>query len=60
MALEIVGKPSLSQQKRFLNVHEYVGLDLMNKYGVSVPQNEVATTPEQAGTNVIMAVPYSE
>lgn len=33
---------------RWLNVHEYVGLDIMQKYGVPVPNHAVAGTVEEA------------
>lgn len=35
-------------QKRNLNVHEYVGIKLLNENGVNVPRFGVATTPEEA------------
>jgi len=35
-------------QKRNLNVHEYVGIKLLNDNGVNVPKFGVAETPEQA------------
>ena len=34
--------------KRFLNVHEYVSMQLMEEYGVPVPRGAVATTPDEA------------
>lgn len=34
--------------KRFLNVHEYVAMDILQKNGVNVPRFGVATTPEDA------------
>lgn len=45
-----VGKiPSLNrQQKRHLNVHEYVGLSILQSAGVNVPRFGVASTPEEA------------
>lgn len=33
---------------RNLNVHEYMGQEIMTKYGIPVPSNAVATTPEEA------------
>jgi succinyl-CoA synthetase beta subunit len=33
---------------RFLNVHEYVSMDIMKSHGVKVPECFVATTPEEA------------
>ena len=33
---------------RCLNVHEYVAMDLFQKYGVNVPKNGVASTAEEA------------
>ena len=35
-------------QTRNLNVHEYVSLYLMERYGVNVPKHAVARTAEQA------------
>ena len=37
-----------AQQKRFLNLHEYASMELMNEYGISTPRGVVATTPEEA------------
>ena len=31
-----------------MNVHEYVAMDLFQKYGVNVPKNGVASTAEEA------------
>ncbi|KAI7880904.1 succinate-CoA ligase [Lichtheimia hyalospora FSU 10163] len=36
------------QQKRFLNIHEYMSVDLMRKYGINAPRGQVAKTPEEA------------
>jgi hypothetical protein len=36
------------QQSRNLNVHEYVGIKLLNERGVSTPQAATAKTPEEA------------
>eukprot|EP00640_Fibrocapsa_japonica_P001916 CAMPEP_0113936946 /NCGR_PEP_ID=MMETSP1339-20121228/3684_1 /TAXON_ID=94617 /ORGANISM="Fibrocapsa japonica" /LENGTH=448 /DNA_ID=CAMNT_0000939535 /DNA_START=74 /DNA_END=1420 /DNA_ORIENTATION=- /assembly_acc=CAM_ASM_000762 len=36
------------QQRRWLNVHEHVGMATMNKFGVSVPKAKVANSPEEA------------
>mmetsp|Transcript_42083 Transcript_42083/g.51038 ORF Transcript_42083/g.51038 Transcript_42083/m.51038 type:complete len:431 (-) Transcript_42083:567-1859(-) len=38
---------ALLQQLRFLNVHEYQGAEIMQKFGVNVPPGLVATTPEE-------------
>ena len=35
-------------QKRFLNVHEYVSMEIMKEYGIPVPNGAVATTAHQA------------
>ena len=35
-------------QKRNLNVHEYVGIKLLSENGVNVPRFGVANTPEEA------------
>lgn len=34
--------------RRFLNIHEYLSMDVMRKYGVPVPRGKVASTPEEA------------
>lgn len=39
---------SVKGQRRFLNVHEYISMDLMRKYGVPVPKGAVASTPAEA------------
>ena len=31
-----------------MNIHEYQGKELFNKYGVTVPRGRVANTPEEA------------
>jgi hypothetical protein len=36
------------QQVRFLNVHEYISMELMQTHGITTPNCYVATTPEQA------------
>ncbi|KAI9263327.1 hypothetical protein BDA99DRAFT_437973 [Phascolomyces articulosus] len=36
------------QQKRFLNIHEYLSVDLLRKYGINAPRGEVAKTPQEA------------
>ncbi|CAG8499873.1 3144_t:CDS:2 [Funneliformis caledonium] len=36
------------QQKRGLAIHEYLSMELLNKYGVKTPKGGVATTPQQA------------
>lgn len=38
----------LGQQRRNLNVHEYISMDLMKQYGVPVPRCHVASTPDEA------------
>ena len=35
---------------RYLNVHEYVAMELFEKYDIPVPRNKVATSPEEAET----------
>lgn len=34
--------------RRFLNVHEYVGIEVMNQFGVTTPRCKVADTPDEA------------
>ncbi|SAL96193.1 hypothetical protein [Absidia glauca] len=36
------------QQKRFLNIHEYLSVDVMRKYGINAPKGAVAKSPEEA------------
>ncbi|CAO3643289.1 unnamed protein product [Cunninghamella echinulata] len=44
-----IAQPSLQQQqKRFLNIHEYLSIDMMRKYGINAPKGQVAKTPEEA------------
>ena len=33
---------------RYLNVHEYIAMELMKTYGVRTPECHVASTPEEA------------
>lgn len=33
---------------RYLNVHEYIAMELMKTYGVRTPECHVAATPEEA------------
>ncbi|ORY94159.1 hypothetical protein BCR43DRAFT_495970 [Syncephalastrum racemosum] len=40
--------PAQQQQKRFLNIHEYMSVDLLRKYGINAPKGQVAKTPEEA------------
>lgn len=35
---------------RYLNVHEYISMEIMNKYGIATPAGFVASTPEEAET----------
>lgn len=43
-------RPALAPvgQARFLNVHEYVGMELMNDFGIAVPKYAVATSADDA------------
>lgn len=38
----------LQQQKRFLNIHEYLSVKLLREYGINAPKGEVAKTPQEA------------
>jgi succinyl-CoA synthetase beta subunit len=40
--------PPARRLRRFLNVHEYISMDLMNQYGIPTPQGRVATTSQHA------------
>ena len=40
--------PTALSLRRYLSLHEHYSMDLLREYGVSVPQGEVASTPEQA------------
>jgi succinyl-CoA synthetase beta subunit len=33
---------------RNLNVHEYISMEIMNKYQIATPKGHVASTPEEA------------
>ncbi|MCO5558246.1 hypothetical protein L7F22_011825 [Adiantum nelumboides] len=35
-------------QKRFLSIHEYLSMDLLNKYGIATPRSIPAKSPEEA------------
>jgi succinyl-CoA synthetase beta subunit len=37
-----------AQQSRALNVHEYVGIQLLSEHGVATPKAETATSAQQA------------
>nr|CAG8615748.1 7065_t:CDS:2 [Entrophospora candida] len=39
---------SKGQQKRFLAIHEYLSMDLLNNYGIKTPKGSVAKTPLEA------------
>ena len=40
--------PSRIGPIRCLNVHEYISMEIMNKYGIATPAGFVASTPEEA------------
>ncbi|KAI7903302.1 ATP-grasp domain-containing protein [Cokeromyces recurvatus] len=44
----VARKPIQHQQKRFLNIHEYLSVKLLREYGINAPKGEVATTPQEA------------
>ncbi|KAI8883687.1 succinate-CoA ligase [Backusella circina FSU 941] len=44
----VARKPIQQQQKRFLNIHEYLSVKLLREYGINAPKGEVAKTPEEA------------
>lgn len=33
---------------RYLNVHEYISMEIMNQHGIATPRGFVAKTPEEA------------
>ncbi|KAJ1556470.1 hypothetical protein HK096_000579, partial [Nowakowskiella sp. JEL0078] len=37
-----------SAQRRHLSIHEYLSMDLLEKYGVNIPKGAVAKSPEEA------------
>ncbi|KAI8339402.1 hypothetical protein BC941DRAFT_420390 [Chlamydoabsidia padenii] len=43
-----ISQPARQQQKRFLNIHEYLSVDVMRKYGINAPNGAVAKSPEEA------------
>jgi hypothetical protein len=40
-------RPALQLQKRFLNVHEYISMELMASHGIQVPECHVAETAQE-------------
>ncbi|KAI8993700.1 hypothetical protein BDB01DRAFT_716520 [Pilobolus umbonatus] len=44
----VARKPIQQQQKRFLNIHEYLSVKMLREYGINAPKGDVATTPEEA------------
>ncbi|KAI8339141.1 hypothetical protein BC941DRAFT_422226 [Chlamydoabsidia padenii] len=47
-ASKLARQPAQQQQKRFLNIHEYLSVDVMRKYGINAPNGAVAKSPEEA------------
>ncbi len=47
-AIGLAAPTSCAAQRRHLNVHEHVGMELMRKFDIPVPRGSVATTPEEA------------
>ncbi|KAI9019517.1 hypothetical protein CLU79DRAFT_757625 [Phycomyces nitens] len=41
-------RQSQQQQKRFLNIHEYLSVDVLRKYGINAPRGQVAKSPQEA------------
>jgi hypothetical protein len=41
-------RPSAVGAVRFLNVHEYISMEIMKNHGIKTPECHVATTPEEA------------
>ncbi|RHZ82697.1 hypothetical protein Glove_104g37 [Diversispora epigaea] len=39
---------SKGQQRRNLSIHEYMSMELLNKYGINTPKGGVARTPQEA------------
>ena len=44
------------QQARSLNVHEYVGIEILSQHGVATPKAETATSAKQAEDIFIKAI----
>lgn len=40
-------RPAILQQKRFLNVHEYISMELMASHGIQVPECHVAESAQE-------------
>jgi hypothetical protein len=40
-------RPALQLQKRFLNVHEYISMELMASHGIQVPECHVAESAQE-------------
>lgn len=45
---KVARKPIQQQQKRFLNIHEYLSVKLLREYGINAPKGDVANTPQEA------------
>ena len=43
-----LARPASFGAARFLNVHEYISMELMNEHGIVTPKGFVASTPEEA------------
>ncbi|KAF9993449.1 Succinate--CoA ligase [ADP-forming] subunit beta, mitochondrial, partial [Entomortierella chlamydospora] len=41
-------RPAAQQQKRFLSIHEYMSMELLNKQGIKTPRGGVAKTGAEA------------
>jgi hypothetical protein len=40
-------RPAILEQKRFLNVHEYISMELMASHGIQVPECHVAESTQE-------------
>ncbi|KAE8226001.1 hypothetical protein CF319_g1346 [Tilletia indica] len=44
-----VASPSIQhEQRRHLNLHEYLSMELLNSYGIATPRSKHASTPDEA------------
>ncbi|KAL9715775.1 succinate--CoA ligase beta chain [Leucoagaricus gongylophorus] len=44
----ILSRAAVVSQRRFLSIHEYQSMDLLNSYGIPTPKSVAAKTPQEA------------
>lgn len=48
LAKTVLQGGSQAGQRRFLSIHEYLSMELLNSYGVATPRSIAAHSPEEA------------